>query len=101
MKFVFLLTQSLDSPSGLGRFGPIARELVQQGHEVDLFALHYDWKNHQPKRFVDHGVRVAYVGQMHVRKEGSSKSYFGTGQLLLVTLMSTLRLTSALRSLTR
>ncbi len=96
MKIVFVLTQSLDSPSGLGRFGPLARELAQLGHEVTALALHYDWAGLAQKQFADRGVRVEYVGQMHVRKEGPRKSYFGPGRLLLVSMQSTLRLARAL-----
>jgi glycosyltransferase involved in cell wall biosynthesis len=97
MKFAFLLTQSLDSPSGLGRYGPLARELIRLGHEVDLLALHYDWSNLKEKSYLDHGVRINYVGQMHVRKEGPRKTYFGPGELLWVSMNSTLQLAKALR----
>jgi len=97
MKFAFLLTQSLDSPSGLGRYGPIARELVKLGHEVDLFALHYNWSDLPEKSFMDNGVNVHYVGQMHVLKQGPRKLYFRTGQLLEVTINATLQLAKALR----
>ena len=98
MKFAFLLTQSLDSPSGLGRFGPLAREFIRHGHEVDLFALHYDYSNLAPKSYIDQGVHVNYVGQMHVRKQGPRKTYFGTRQLLSVSMNSTLQLAKALRN---
>jgi glycosyltransferase involved in cell wall biosynthesis len=97
MKFAFLLTQSLDSPSGLGRYGPLAREFIKYGHEVDLFALHYDWANLEHKSYIDHGVNVHYVGQMHVRKEGSRKTYFGPGKLLWISMNATLQLARALR----
>lgn len=96
MKIAFVLTQSLDSPSGLGRFGPLARELTKIGHDVTVLALHYDWASLARKRFVDQGVRVVYVGQMHVRKEGPRKGYFSPGRLLLVGLQSTLRLSRTL-----
>ncbi|MCJ7661445.1 MAG: glycosyltransferase family 4 protein [Anaerolineales bacterium] len=97
MKFAFLLTQSLDSPSGLGRFGPLAREFIRHGHEVDLLALHYDYSNLKLKSYIDQGVHVNYVGQMHVRKQGPRKTYFGTRQLLSVSMNSTLQLARALR----
>lgn len=96
MKIAFVLTQSLDSPSGLGRFGPLARELVRLGHEVTVLALHYAWDELPEKQFVDQGVRIVYAGQMHVRKEGPRKSYFSPGRLLLVGIQSTLRLAWAL-----
>ena len=96
MKIAFVLSQSLDSPSGLGRFGPLARELAKQEHTVTVFALHYDWGRLSPKRYREQGVAVAYVGQMHVRKEGPRKLYFSPGRLLLVSLASAFQLASAL-----
>lgn len=96
MKIAFVLPQSLDSPSGLGRFGPLARELADRGYIVTVFALHYDWPAVAPKRYNDRGVSVVYVGQMHVRKTGSRKLYFGPGRLLAVSLASTVRLAAAL-----
>ncbi len=96
VKVVFVLSQSLDSPSGLGRFGPLARELVRMGHEVALLALHHDWARLRTRTYIDTGVRVAYVAQMHVRKEGSLKTYYSPGRLLAVSLVSTLRLAYAL-----
>jgi glycosyltransferase involved in cell wall biosynthesis len=95
VRIAFVLTQSLDSPSGLGRFGPLARELAGQGHTVTVLALHYDWSRLSPKRYTDQGVTVAYVGQMHVRKEGPRKLYFSPAQLLWVAMASTLRLARA------
>jgi len=96
MKIAFVLTQSLDSPSGLGRYAPLAQELVRLGHQVTVLALHYAWEQLSPKRFVEQGVQVVYAGQMHVRKEGPRKSYYGPGRLLLVSLAATARLARAL-----
>lgn len=96
MKIVFVLTQSLDSPSGLGRYGPLARELACMGHSVEVLALHYAWAQLPCKTFVESGVRVSYAGQMHVHKEGARKFYFGPGRLLLISLASTLRLAHTL-----
>lgn len=95
MKIAFVLTQSLDSPSGLGRYGPLARELVKLGHEVEVIALHYAWAQLPQKSFVEHGVQVHYVGQMHVQKEGSRKTYFSPSKLLWVSLSATMRLAQA------
>ncbi len=95
MKIAFVLTQSLDSPSGLGRYGPLARELVKLGYEVEVIALHYDWQQLPQKSFIDQGVNVKYVGQMHVQKKGSYKTYFSPSKLLWVALTSTLRLAQA------
>ena len=95
MQIAFVLSQSLDSPSGLGRYGPLARELARAGHSVDVVALHYAWQQLPGKTFTESGVRVSYVGQMHVRKAGSTKSYYGPIGLLAVSLASTLRLARA------
>ncbi len=96
MYIVFVLTQSLDSPSGLGRYGPIARELVRLGHQVEIIALHYAWNQLPDKEFVDAGVHVSYVGQMHVMKEGSRKLYFSPIRLIQVSLAAIIRLTIAI-----
>ncbi len=95
LKIALVMTQSLDSPSGLGRYGPLARELTRLGHSIEVLALHYDWANLSRKTFVEAGVSVTYAGQMHVRKAGSRKTYFGPGQLLWVSLTSTLNLARA------
>lgn len=95
MKIAFVLTQSLDSPSGLGRYGPLARELAKLGHQVEVLALHYDWANLPQKSFVETGVQVDYVEQMHVQKSGSRKTYFGPGKLLQVSMNATRKLAQA------
>jgi glycosyltransferase involved in cell wall biosynthesis len=89
MHIAFLLTQSLESPSGLGRYWPIARELAQLGYQVTILALHPDYKNLLRRQFDRDGVRICYVGQMHVRKSGSHKTYFSPARLLLVTALAT------------
>lgn len=96
MKIAFLLTQSLDFPSGLGRFGPLAREMARSGHSVEVYSLHYDWANLQPKVFQEGGVLVNYVSQMHVRMQGARKIYFEPTQLLWVSWLATLRMTRAI-----
>jgi len=96
MKIAFVIPQSLESPSGLGRFGPLARELAGRGHAVTVLALHHDWRHVSPKRYQDRQVAVVYVGQMHVRKAGSRKLYYAPGRLLAVSLISAVRLAVAL-----
>jgi len=95
LRITFLLTQSLESPSGLGRYWPLSKELVRLGHEVTLLALHHNFQTLQQQEYVEGGVRVHYVGQMHVRKVGNQKLYFGPIQLILVSTLATLRLTKA------
>ncbi len=99
LRILFLLTQSLESPGGGGRFWPLAKALTQLGHEVTLVALHHDYASLSERRFRRDGVDVWYVAQMHVRKVGNAKLYFSPWQLLWVTLWATVRLTwAALRT---
>ncbi|MBN1661682.1 MAG: glycosyltransferase family 4 protein [Anaerolineae bacterium] len=81
MKLLFLLTQSLDYPSGVGRYWPLARELAHLGHEVEVVALH-PALNSLPERAAWHeGVRVHYAGPMHVRQVGSERHYYSLAGL--------------------
>lgn len=95
MRILFLLTQSLESPSGLGRFGPLAKALTTHGIEVEIVALHHDWVQLRSDKRVEQvdGVTIRYVSQMHVLKRGNEKLYFSPWHLLWVTLLATLRLT--------
>lgn len=92
MRIVFLLTQDLESPSGLGRYYPLAKELVKLGHEVNILALHPAIDTLAQRRVKREGVHVHYVGQMHVRKEGNFKIYFNTFQLLAVAMASAIHM---------
>lgn len=96
MKIAFAVPQSLDSPSGLGRFGPLARALANHKHVVTIFALHYNWPYVSPKQYTERDVTVSYVGQMHVRKVGSKKAYFSPHRLLAISLASAMRMAAAL-----
>ena len=99
MRILFLLTQDLESPSGLGRYAPLGRELARLGHQVRIAALHssfYELADKHP-RLGD--AWVDYVAPMHVRKEGNVKTYYAGGELALVVLRATWQLTrAALRS---
>ncbi len=98
MRVVFLLTTSLESPYGLGRCLPFARQLAAQGHDVHLVALHHDLTPTTVRHFSLDGVQVHYVGQMHVRKRGDVTTYFRSWRLLWVVLTGCLGLTwSAIR----
>lgn len=92
MRILFLLTQDLESPSGLGRYWPMARQLAQRGHTVQIAALHSNYATLSPRRFARDGVLVNYVAPMHVRKQGSLKSYYAAPALLAVTARATLAL---------
>lgn len=97
MRITFLLTQSLESPSGLGRYWPLSKELARLGHKVTILALHHDFRalKHQEQEFVRDGVRVHYVGQMHVRKLGNIKYYFGSTRLVWIATIATWQLMKA------
>jgi glycosyltransferase involved in cell wall biosynthesis len=99
LKIAFLLTQSLESPSGLGRFGPMARELAKRGHQVEVYALHPDFENLQSR--IEHPndrLAVQYVAPMHVQKSGSQKSYYSAWRLIPIALQATIRLSQVARS---
>jgi glycosyltransferase involved in cell wall biosynthesis len=91
-RITFLLTQSLGDPSGLGRYYPLTKELVKLGYEVSILALHPDLASISQRRLEADGVHVHYVGNMHVRKVGNQKTYFGTFGLLRVALASSVRM---------
>ncbi len=95
MKVVFLLTQSLESPSGLGRYWPLSKELVRLGNEVIILALHHNFRAIGQRCFIRDGVRVCYLGQMHVLKRDNRKEYFPPLQMVWVAAVATWRLTRA------
>lgn len=95
MKILFLLTQDSQSPSGLGRYFPLARGLARLGHQVSIAALHGDFASLQQTRLVEGEVNVHYVSQMHVLKQGSEKTYYSTPQLLGLTMKATWGLSRA------
>lgn len=91
-KFHFILTQDLLSPSGLGRYLPWAHELTRLGHRVRITATHSNYKALPEKALYLDGIEVEYVGQMHVLKEGSKKTYYSLLRFVWVVLNATLRL---------
>lgn len=95
MRVLFLLTQDLESPGGLGRYFPLARELARLGHHVTIAALHADFHSLRERRFIHDDVEVKYVSQMHVSKRGNYKSYFNPIQLLGIVSKATIKLTES------
>jgi glycosyltransferase involved in cell wall biosynthesis len=89
MKLLFLLTQDLESPSGLGRYWPLAREMARLGYIVTVAALHSNYQALPRKCFKQDGVNIRYVAPMHVRKQGNIKSYYSTPRLLLLAARAT------------
>lgn len=81
---VMLLSQDLHSPSGLGRYFPLAKYLVREGYRVSILALHSDFDNLQESNFIKEGVKVRYVAQMHVRKSGHGTHYFSSMKLVRI-----------------
>jgi glycosyltransferase involved in cell wall biosynthesis len=94
MRIAYVLTQDLESPSGLGRYFPLARQLVRRGHQVHIGAIHPDFQSLQSRQLSLDGVDVNYVAPMHVLKQGSLKHYYGTFGLLSVTLQATWNLSA-------
>jgi len=94
-RIILVLTQSLDSPSRIGRYHPLAKHLARLNHEVQVFALHPDYDNLSNKEFTIDGFSVSYVSRMHVKKTGDLKSYYSGGRLLQITLEATWQLSKA------
>lgn len=95
LSIAYLLTQSLESPSGLGRYWPLARSVAKQGHRVEIFALHPDFQPGMTQPFDRDGVRIQYVAPMHVMKRGSAKTYYSPLGLAQVGLAAAWQLTQA------
>ena len=89
MKILFLLTQDLDSPSGLGRYWPMARALAARGNQVRIATLHSNWTTLSMRKFEREGVTIDYVAPMHVKKSGNEKQYYKPVNLLGVALRAT------------
>lgn len=92
MRVLFLLTQDLESPSGLGRYYPLAKALTRFGYDVTIATLHSDYLNLKTRSFVSEGVKIKYVAPMHVRKRGNIKSYYPAYQMVLMSALSTWQL---------
>jgi glycosyltransferase involved in cell wall biosynthesis len=95
MRILFILTQSLESPGGGGRYFPLAKALVKKGYEVALIALHHNYGSLKVKSYNKSGVNIQYVGQMHVKKIRSTKYYYGLTNLLFTVILATINLTRA------
>lgn len=94
-RIVFLLTQDLHAPSGLGRFFPWAKYLAQEGYQVSILALHSNYDQLEEKEFVQEGVKVHYVAQMHVLKKDNKTYYFDPAKLIRISLHATKKLFQA------
>jgi len=95
MKITFLLTQDLESPSGIGRYWPLAYELANLGHNIEILALHPNIESLENMRFREKDVDVHYVAPMHVKKLNSDKSYYPAHKLSKIVINSTWQLTKS------
>ena len=88
-RIVFLITMGIERPSGQ-RYFNIARELVQSGSKVRILALHPDLQSCNVRRFVQDGVEIWYVGQMHSHKRDGETLPMKPVKLLRVLCSATL-----------
>lgn len=95
MRILFLLSQDLNSPSGLGRYLPMAQGLATHGHEVRVVATHSDFYHLADRQQTIGDVPVNYVAQMHVRKSRNEKAYFSLPKLFWIVIHSSWELTRA------
>jgi len=86
---LMLLSQDLSSPSGLGRYFPLAKYLVRLNYRVTILALHSNFESEKKRDFWDQGVHVRYVSQMHVRKVDNKTKYFSAIDLIKTSLAAT------------
>lgn len=91
MKISFFLTQDLESPSGLGRFFPLAKELSKLEHQIKIFSLHSNYFALKKKKEIIDEVEVIYLGQMQVLKVGSEKKYYKPIYLLYLMTIATIK----------
>jgi len=86
---IMLLSQDLNSPSGLGRYFPLAKYLVKHKYRVTILALHSNFESEKTRDFWNQGVHVRYVSQMHVRKIDNKTQYFSAVDLIRTSITAT------------
>ncbi len=94
MRILFLLTQDLESPSGLGRYLPMAKGIVKAGHNVHILALHSNYRSITNKKELIDGVEVSYIAPMHVLKTGNEKKYYSLPKLIYLSLLAIYKMTT-------
>ncbi len=95
LRILYLLTQDLESPSGLGRYAPLAQELARRGHRVTIATLHSDYSRLKEKKCIQERLEIRYVAPMHVKKQQDRKTYYSPWQLLGVTAWASVALLRA------
>lgn len=91
MRIHYLITQDLDSAAGLGRYGPMAKELSRLGHSVVISALHPRYSQLHTRHFTSQGIQVNYIAPMHIQKSGNIKIYYSPIRLLMVAMRATIQ----------
>jgi glycosyltransferase involved in cell wall biosynthesis len=94
MRIAFLCTSGLDYPSPRGRWLPVAEQLVYAGHQPTLLMLHPTWDRIRQPETSQYGVRMRYVGQMHVYGYPGARRALRPAELLAIALRSALALTA-------
>ncbi len=95
MRFLFLLSQDIESSAGAGRYFPMARELVRRGHQVVILGLHPNFRSLSTRIMRIEGVEIRYVAPMHVIKTPTRKIYYPLLLQAFVVARSTWALVSA------
>jgi glycosyltransferase involved in cell wall biosynthesis len=99
LRILYLLTQDLESPSGVGRYWPMGREMARRGHTVSIAALHANFSALSQRTISADGVTVHYVAPMHVQKIANVKSYYSPLKLLQVAASAAWQLSRAALSI--
>ncbi|MGB9585804.1 glycosyltransferase family 4 protein [Thermanaerothrix sp.] len=95
MRFLFLLSQDVESSASAGRYFPIAKELAQRGHDIVILGLHPNFRL-LSKRVMSTGrIKIWYVAPMHVIKTKTRKIYYPFYLQILVIVRATLALVLA------
>jgi glycosyltransferase involved in cell wall biosynthesis len=95
LRILFLSSLSVEYALLTGRVLPVARALIQAGHQVQVFALHHDWAGGGEREFTYWDVPIRYVGPMHVQGVGDSRRQLARGELIRAALSGTVGLTRA------
>jgi glycosyltransferase involved in cell wall biosynthesis len=95
LRILFLSSLSADYALLTGRVLPVARALIQAGHQAQVLTLHHDWAGRPEKELVYWGVPIRYVGPMHVQGLGDSRRQLARGELIRAAVSGTVGLTRA------
>jgi glycosyltransferase involved in cell wall biosynthesis len=91
--FHVILTQDLSSPSGLGRYLPLSKELSSIGYKVRIIATHSNYNSTVAKHQRINNLSIYYISQSHVYKDGNFKYYFPVLKLIRLSVIATIKFT--------